>query len=50
MISMIEPIMIIVLGVVIGFIVISIIQPIFQMSITNDLWQFLGPKLSATAS
>ena len=31
MISMIEPIMIIILGVVIGFIVISIIQPIFQM-------------------
>ncbi|MBS3991298.1 MAG: type II secretion system F family protein [Erysipelothrix sp.] len=30
-ISMIEPIMIIVLGFVIGFIVISIIQPIFQM-------------------
>jgi type IV pilus assembly protein PilC len=30
-ISMIEPIMIIVLGIVIGFIVISIIQPIFQM-------------------
>jgi type IV pilus assembly protein PilC len=31
MISMIEPIMIIVLGIVIGFIVVSIIQPIFQM-------------------
>lgn len=31
MISMIEPIMIIVLGVIIGFIVVSIIQPIFQM-------------------
>ncbi len=31
MISMIEPIMIVVLGVIIGFIVISIIQPIFQM-------------------
>ncbi len=31
MISMIEPIMIVVLGIVIGFIVISIIQPIFQM-------------------
>lgn len=31
MISMIEPVMIIVLGVIIGFIVISIIQPIFQM-------------------
>jgi type IV pilus assembly protein PilC len=31
MISMIEPIMIIVLGVVIGFIVVSIIQPIFAM-------------------
>lgn len=31
MISLIEPIMIIVLGIVIGFIVISIIQPIFQM-------------------
>jgi len=31
MISMIEPVMIIVLGIVIGFIVISIIQPIFQM-------------------
>lgn len=31
MISMIEPIMIIVLGVIIGFIVISIIQPIFTM-------------------
>ena len=31
MVSMIEPIMIIVLGLVIGFIVISIIQPIFTM-------------------
>jgi type IV pilus assembly protein PilC len=31
MISMIEPIMIIVLGIIIGFIVVSIIQPIFQM-------------------
>lgn len=31
MISMIEPLMIIVLGFVIGFIVLSIIQPIFQM-------------------
>jgi type IV pilus assembly protein PilC len=31
MISLIEPIMIIVLGIVIGFIVVSIIQPIFQM-------------------
>lgn len=31
MVSMIEPLMIIVLGVVIAFIVISIIQPIFQM-------------------
>lgn len=31
MISMIEPIMIIILGIVIGFIVISIIQPIFTM-------------------
>jgi type IV pilus assembly protein PilC len=31
MISMIEPIMIIILGIVIGFIVVSIIQPIFQM-------------------
>lgn len=31
MISLIEPIMIVVLGVVIAFIVISIIQPIFQM-------------------
>ena len=31
MVSMIEPIMIIILGVVIGFIVISIIQPIFTM-------------------
>lgn len=31
MISMIEPIMIVVLGVIIGFIVVSIIQPIFQM-------------------
>lgn len=31
MVSMIEPIMIIVLGIVIGFIVLSIIQPIFSM-------------------
>jgi type IV pilus assembly protein PilC len=31
MIAMIEPIMLIVLGVIIGFIVVSIIQPIFQM-------------------
>ena len=31
MIALIEPIMIIVLGIVIGFIVVSIIQPIFQM-------------------
>jgi type IV pilus assembly protein PilC len=31
MISMIEPVMIIILGIVIGFIVVSIIQPIFQM-------------------
>lgn len=31
LISLIEPVMIIVLGVVVGFIVISIIQPIFQM-------------------
>ena len=31
MIAMIEPIMIIILGIVIGFIVISIIQPIFTM-------------------
>ena len=31
MISLIEPVMIVVLGVVIGFIVVSIIQPIFQM-------------------
>ncbi len=31
MISMFEPIMLIVLGVIIGFIVVSIIQPIFQM-------------------
>jgi len=31
MVSMIEPAMIIVLGIVIGFIVLSIIQPIFSM-------------------
>jgi type IV pilus assembly protein PilC len=31
MIAMMEPIMLIVLGVIIGFIVVSIIQPIFQM-------------------
>ncbi|MDD2592638.1 MAG: type II secretion system F family protein [Erysipelotrichaceae bacterium] len=31
MVSLMEPIMIVVLGIVIGFIVISIIQPIFQM-------------------
>ena len=31
MISLIEPVMIVVLGVIIGFIVVSIIQPIFQM-------------------
>jgi type IV pilus assembly protein PilC len=31
MVSMIEPVMIIVLGIVIGFIVLSIIQPIFSM-------------------
>ena len=31
MVAMIEPIMIVVLGVVIGFIVISIMQPIFTM-------------------
>jgi type IV pilus assembly protein PilC len=31
MVSMIEPIMIIVLGIVIGFIVLSIIQPIFAI-------------------
>ena len=31
MVAMIEPIMIIVLGLVIGFIVVSIIQPIFAM-------------------
>jgi type IV pilus assembly protein PilC len=31
MIAMFEPIMLIVLGVIIGFIVVSIIQPIFQM-------------------
>ena len=31
MVAMIEPIMIVVLGIVIGFIVISIMQPIFTM-------------------
>lgn len=31
MISLIEPVMIVVLGIIIGFIVVSIIQPIFQM-------------------
>jgi type IV pilus assembly protein PilC len=31
MVSMIEPAMIIILGIVIGFIVLSIIQPIFSM-------------------
>ena len=31
MIALLEPIMLVVLGVIIGFIVVSIIQPIFQM-------------------
>ena len=31
MVSLMEPLMIVVLGIIIGFIVISIIQPIFQM-------------------